>query len=159
MAGSELVRPRIKRPAAREFPTQTAPGAAPQTSLPNIRDLILRVRRLEAAHQSITPNEWNDATVETGWSNAGAPYFNAGYRLGIGDDTLELRGNVTPDSPSSSGTVAFTLPIGFRPSADVSFVTDIEYGAGFTAARVLIESATGDVTIEFPCECGMIIGT
>lgn len=40
--------PRIRRPAPRDFPTQTAPGAAPQTSLPNIRDLILRVRRLEA---------------------------------------------------------------------------------------------------------------
>ena len=125
-----------------------------------LNDIIGRVRVLEALPaSSLTPGAWVPASIEAGWSNSGAPYYSAAYRLGLGGDTLELRGNVTPDSEASSGTVVFTLGPGYVPASDVSFITDITYGAGFTAARVLIDSATGDVSMEFPCECGVVIGT
>lgn len=138
------------------FPGQTVRRPSAEGFLTDHED---RIRQLERSPVGATPNAWVAATLETGWTNSGGGYYNAAYRLGLGNDTLQLRGNITPDSPASSGTVAFTLDVGYVPASDVSFITDIEYGAGFTAARVFIDSATGDVTIEFPCECGTVIGS
>lgn len=59
--------------------------------------------------------DWQDATLENSWANVGSPYYDAGYYkdpFGI----VRLRGRVYS---GSSGTVALTLPTGFRPNATI----------------------------------------
>ncbi len=64
---------------------------------------------------SFVRQDWQDATLENSWANVGSPYYNAGYYkdpFGI----VRLRGRVYS---GSSGTVALTLPTGFRPNATI----------------------------------------
>lgn len=64
---------------------------------------------------SFVRQDWQDATLVNSWASVGSPYYNAGYYkdpFGI----VRLRGRV---NRGSSGTVALTLPTGFRPNATI----------------------------------------
>ena len=87
---------------------------------------------------SFVRQDWQDATLENSWANVGSPYYNAGYYkdpFGI----VRLRGRV--DS-GSSGTVALTLPTGFRPNATIKLPAE-DSGS---VASVTINSS-GQVTL------------
>lgn len=85
------------------------------------------------------------APFQNGWTNEGSPFYTAGFRR-VGDK-VELRGVVTG---GASHSVAFTMPPGYRPLAQVTFApvafdstTQANVG-GFVAV-----SANGDVTIGY----------
>lgn len=66
---------------------------------------------------------WIAPTLLNAWANYGAPHAFAGYRKI--DDTVRLRGLVG----AGAGTI-FTLPVGYRPTADLVFVVDTNSGHG-----------------------------
>ena len=71
-----------------------------------------------------------------------------GFRHGLDGET-EFIGTLDT-AAATSGTVAFTLPVPWRPLADYSFITDLDLGSGsFSAARVVV-ATTGEVTVYFP---------
>lgn len=89
---------------------------------------------------------WTAPTLLGTWVNFGAPYGNAGYRKDS-NGVVHLRGLVK----NGSGGI-FTLPTGYRPTADMIFVTHsnsnpsslivraaggVEYNGGGTAYFVL----------------------
>lgn len=84
--------------------------------------------------------DWIAATLLPDWTG------EAYYRHVVG--ATELRGSI---SGGASGTVAFILPVGFRPDFDVSYVTDMaSTGGSFAVARIAVTAATGEVTVYFP---------
>ncbi len=83
---------------------------------------------------------------QNGWASLGTSYV--GFRHGLDGET-EFTGTLDTTG-ATTGTVAFTLPVPYRPLQDFSFLTDLDLGSGsFSAARVLVESS-GDVTVYFP---------
>jgi hypothetical protein len=77
------------------------------------------------------PSAWTNVTFAGAWINFGPPYQNCQYRK-VGDD-VEVRGMC------KSGAVGplFTLPVGFRPPADLQFTT----ASGSLFAMLVITSA------------------
>lgn len=76
------------------------------------------------ALNAIEPTAWTNVTFQNGWVNFGAPYQNVQYRK-IGD-IVYVRGMM------KSGTInqiAFTLPAGFRPPAEVYLPTTSNAGS------------------------------
>jgi hypothetical protein len=93
--------------------------------------------------------KWNAPTLLNSWVNFGAPYQTSGYRM-RGAEVL-LRGMI------KSGTVpavAFSLPTGFRPGSDESFIVR----AGNTFGVVTVTSA-GDVTVEIGSNANVSLET
>ena len=79
-----------------------------------------------------TPTPWANVTFQNGWTNQAAPYQTCQYRK-VGD-IVYLRGMMIN---GTAGTVAFTLPAGFRPPLTIEIPT-----IGGTAAvnRMSIDS-------------------
>ena len=67
--------------------------------------------KLKQVDDKFTP-AWTAPTLTNGWTNFGAGTIAAGYRLRGG--VVELRGTI---KGGSAAVAAFTLPVGFRPSA------------------------------------------
>lgn len=64
----------------------------------------------------VAPTAWTAPTFTNGWHNSGAPSALARYRK-VGD-TVQMEGLIVG---GSLGTVAFSLPVGFRPVGDCYF--------------------------------------
>lgn len=89
---------------------------------------------------------WQSPPWENGWTWVDTAYV--GFRHGLDGET-EFVG-VVDATGATSGTVAFTLPLPWRPVKEYSFITDLDFGGGdFDAARVLV-NLDGEVTIYFP---------
>src|SRR5713226_3483177 len=58
---------------------------------------------------------WTDATLANGWVTWGTPYPTPGFRK-IGDQVF-LRGLI---KSGTIGLAAFTLPLGYRPIAEIA---------------------------------------
>jgi hypothetical protein len=71
---------------------------------------------------------WTGVTFSNGWSNFGTGYQLAQYRK-VGD-MVYVRGTITG---GAAGTIAFTLPTGFRPPASMGFP-----GVVFTSTRQIL---------------------
>ena len=65
----------------------------------------------EAVGTSKNKDTWHDASLQNSWANCGGAFANAGYTI-TADNHVELRGNI---KTGATGTVAFTLPAGYRP--------------------------------------------
>lgn len=96
----------------------------------NSGERFIRLSEFEAV-----PN-WNDADLINSWVNYGTPYANAGYNRDRG--MVFLRGAI---KTGTVGTVAFILPVGFRPKFTV--LAAVCSNAGFGQVTV---AATGEVT-------------
>jgi hypothetical protein len=86
---------------------------------------------------------WLAPTLINSWAATGAPDVVPGYMkdsLGF----VHLRGSITG---GVNGTVAFTLPTGYRPSATHQFAAQGWNGAAFGAAFFKVLS-TGDVEFD-----------
>lgn len=95
----------------------------------------------EANFWNDRPFAWTDATFAAGWSNAyGAPSPAVGYGKDYAKGIVYLRGNA---QGSATGTI-FTLPAGFRPSADLIFPAVSPNDQG---AQVLTVKTTGVVEL------------
>lgn len=125
--------PLVKRPAAREFPTQTAPGAAPQTSLAPVRDQLLRIRRLEASRAAGGDGTWAELNLLNGWQAAGSPYATTiEYRSDkVIAGEADFRG-VLDTANAVSGSIVGIIPVANRPATKLLF-------------QVAIASASGDI--------------
>lgn len=84
-------------------------------------------------------------TYGTGW----APYSSTSYitYLRTQSGLVVIEGMTAAQSTTPSNTV-FTLPVGYRPSIDVSFITVMQAGAlfGYNPTSVTVSASTGAVT-------------
>jgi hypothetical protein len=74
--------------------------------------------------------DWVSPSLINSWVSASTPNTPAGYRVNARTGNVELQGLV---SGGSSGTIAFTLPAGYRPLNSVYFATNgggVEVTAG-----------------------------
>lgn len=87
------------------------------------------------------PNvKWNEPTLLNSWANVGSPYYDAAYYKDPWN-RVHLRGRI---DTGSSAAIAFQLPSGFRPSAQMDFAVD----NGGSAAQVSVDSS-GNVTPSY----------
>jgi hypothetical protein len=93
----------------------------------------------EAFEEYVDPTAWTAPTFTNSWVNFGSTLQVAQYRKR--NDVVELRGAI---KLGTIGTGAFTLPVGFRPPADIAFAVDSQGAYG----RVDVTSA-GVVTPSF----------
>lgn len=88
---------------------------------------------------------WIDPVYVNGWGNAGGTYEDFAYRL-FASDTLQVKGTMTG---GTSGSIAFTLYVPWRPLKDISIVGAVVVAGNFMPARLDIEASTGDVSVHF----------
>jgi hypothetical protein len=95
----------------------------------------------------------NEPAFQNSWVNNGGGARTAKYRRTL-DQCIELEGLI---ASGASASVAFTLPVGFRPSSTVNIPcgADAENGK---VARLLI-STTGDVEILYNAGAAYVILT
>jgi hypothetical protein len=93
----------------------------------------------EAYHLIGTPGE---PAFENGWSNFAAAYSKAAFYIDS-MDVVHLRGSI---QAAASGTIAFTLPAGYRPSENLFLPMA---GGGPEAANLIINA---DGTVEPTCD-------
>lgn len=87
----------------------------------------------------VTVEEWNAVSFQNGWTNWGAPYAECEYILDA-NGWVNIQGVAAPGT-TANGTVVFTLPAGYRPSASHQFHP---YGA---TAFIFEVQADGDCVI------------
>lgn len=91
-----------------------------------------------------TPTAWTNVTFSGTWVNSGSGWQDVQYRkLG---DMVQLRGSCTLGA-AVSGTTIFTLPVGFRPPARLSFATE-----GSANFRWFLIESTGTVNWYSPAD-------
>lgn len=89
------------------------------------------------------PSNWIDITsFVNGWSSAGGAWGNVSYRKDR-DGYVRMSGSVLG---GANGTFPFTLPAGYRPGAQKSFVVDA-YAGGVHSAGSLDVTTGGDFYI------------
>jgi len=88
---------------------------------------------------------WQSPPWQNNWTYDGTNYV--AFRHGL-DGDVEFIGALDPTA-ATSGTVAFTLPIPWRPSTPFSFLTDMDLGATFDLARIAV-AINGQVKVYFP---------
>lgn len=93
--------------------------------------------------ESIFPTStgWTAPTLSNNWVNYGAGYADAGYRKDA-LNRVQFRG-LLKNGTTTSGTLIFTLPTGFRPSQNLIFITKTA-GTSYGETRV---NSNGQVTI------------
>ena len=92
---------------------------------------------------TIPGNEYIPITnLQNGWVAYGSPYNAPGYRITM-DGLVYLTG-VIKDGTTGTGTLLFTLPEGYRPSATKVFVLAKAGGAGNWEVEI---AANGEVTV------------
>lgn len=118
-----------------------------------IAELTARVRRLELGARRRALPGFIAASLGGGWTNFGAGLADAAYYR---DDTgvVHLRGTVNVGALNSVG---FTLPAGYRPSAELRFGTTGEQIGVDAGGQVINRAGTSPGVrlldgISFPAE-------
>ena len=95
---------------------------------------------------TIAQESWNAPSYAGSWANYGGAYINGGYMIdSMG--FIHLRGLI---KTTGTGLPIFTLPSGYRPSAQLIFTVQYyDYGVGYVNGRVDVTSA-GVVQVSFP---------
>lgn len=126
--------------------TKQSDGATLQISSPLNSTLGAGIS-LRHGWNSVWNSYWNgavynvsDLVYQNGWSDFGGAFEVGTYKLSL-DGTVALAG-VLSKGTTTSGTLLFTLPVGFRPSKNV-----IAFAATETGDCLLIIAPTGAVTI------------
>lgn len=89
---------------------------------------------------------WQSVPFQNSWDFVSGS--DVAFRHGLDGET-EYKG-VLDSTAATSGTVAFTLPLPWRPVIAYSFITDMDLGGGdFDGARVVVNLA-GEVRVYFP---------
>jgi hypothetical protein len=70
------------------------------------------------------------------------------YKLNA-DNTVSLRGEIITSANTAANATAFTLPVGYRPTATFAFVTPNNF-SGYTAPARTISIATSGVVSIVP---------
>lgn len=102
-----------------------------------------------AAGGSITQDTWNNAVLQNGWFTLGS-HQNLAYRLDKQGNLL-LRGSISGGT-HTSGTLIFTLPVGFRPASARTFPCTNDGGTCsltvLTDGTVKIYNAVGNSAVH-----------
>jgi len=91
---------------------------------------------------SVTLDTWHvvgaagEPAFQNSWVNFATGYPSASFRKGP-DGRVSFRGAI---KSGGSGTVAFTLPAGYRPPASAIFMTNTEAAAGVTPGYVNVKA-------------------
>lgn len=118
------------------FPTITVAGAGSTVSPWSMSLDTTWAGKVVAAAQALVATPWTGLTFTAPWVNYGSVYQTGQFRK-IGNDIVYLRGLVAGGA-SVTGSAAFTLPVGFRPSSRVQFPIDHN---GNSAGAVTIDTA------------------
>lgn len=114
-----------------------------------------RIRQMVALE---LPGEWNVV------GGVGQPTFQNGFNHGSGDDRIQFRrepGNIVRlrgelRGELSTGAVAFTLPVGFRPVGSVPIAVTLPRSSESTLEhRVIRIYPNGDVAVQFLTSVGV----
>jgi hypothetical protein len=94
---------------------------------------------------SATIPTWNDASFQTPatWSDYGVGYSTLDYTKTLGD-VVVLKGMVKKSSAMTTNEVIFTLPVGYRPTHRLVFITSSYTGGVSGTARIDV-AANGEV--------------
>jgi hypothetical protein len=85
------------------------------------------------------------------WTNVGAPYYNAGYK--VSDNEVTLCGAVTNTIPEPGTLPVFTLPAGARPASEIAFYLNALVGdisTGSVGLYLVQVNTSGQVVINTP---------
>lgn len=86
-----------------------------------------------------THDDWNAATLGSGWTNRGTGFPNVSYRLAPSPaNSLQLAGEAQSGTVTN-GTTLFTLPAGWRPATEQIIVCG--YSTGTNIARLQINTS------------------
>lgn len=117
----------------------SADGLAPAAALVVFPDgTTMTVSRSGASLES-----WAALSLSNGWSAAGSTWASPVVRRQA-DGTVHLSGEIAPGT-LTAGTTITTLPVGYRPAADLTF--RVPGGSSTTGADLYVKSG-GTVTIQ-----------
>jgi hypothetical protein len=91
----------------------------------------------------IISGSWANVSFANGWSNFGAPYSGAQWRI-MTDGTVLLRGMIKAGTVTS-GTLMFAIPLAAQPPANKLLVCNSVSGVAAGAAYILCTVAGGQV--------------
>ena len=83
---------------------------------------------------------WTNASLVNSWANTGGGFNFARYRLEV--DCVRLSGNI---NAGSNNTVAFILPVGYRPANGVNLVC---WNSGGNDTTFIMISTNGNVEVS-----------
>jgi hypothetical protein len=117
--------------------TETAPG---KVELATAAETATGTDTSRAVHpaglkSTLTPETPITPTLTNGWIAYGSPYLGPGYYKDA-SGRVHLQGTVKNGGLNTTNPI-FTLPVGYRPSADLSFSVD---GSGFDPWRITVQS-------------------
>jgi len=95
---------------------------------------------VDAVVDTITPTAWTAVTFQNGWSNL---VGLCQYRK-VGD-MVQVRGII---KGGTSGSVAFTMPVGFRPPQTVRFPISSALGDASGLPSATVSGIDGTVTLS-----------
>ena len=87
---------------------------------------------------------WSNVGAGT-WADTGSPFFPAGYK--IQGNTVSLCGGATSSSVQAGGSPIMTLPVGARPSSEISLICFANGAGGTTGLGELTIAPSGLVTL------------
>lgn len=87
--------------------------------------------------------QWTNATLGAAWTNYGGGYASARYRRV--NNVVYVQGLIKASSATASNTTMFTLPAGYRPSANIIFSSRAAGGVQF---RLDVQSAGAVIAPE-----------
>lgn len=91
-------------------------------------------------------DEWIAATLQNGWTNAGGSYAPASYYKDP-NGVVRLKGTVHGNVTPATSIVAFTLPTGYRPSAELDFSV-LYIPTSTSAATLAVAAVKADGTVN-----------
>jgi hypothetical protein len=97
---------------------------------------------------AVTIPKWYSGNVlssTAGWADYGSGYAGIGYAK-TNNDIVVLKGLIRAGT-TAAGTVVGTLPTGYRPSSDLTFITSTSGGTEGTPARLDIRT-NGEIAIQ-----------
>jgi hypothetical protein len=93
-----------------------------QHQIANVSGLQTALDAKAQINHTHLPETWQDIPLASSWSNYGTGYASAQCRSFIGS-LIEVRGTIKKSTTVVVNEVVATLPIGYRPSATMYFIT------------------------------------
>jgi hypothetical protein len=93
-----------------------------QHAITDVSELQTALDAKAAIDHTHPPETWQDIPLASSWSNYGTGYVSAQCRKLVGS-LIEVRGTIKKSTTVVVNEVVATLPVGYRPSATMYFIT------------------------------------
>jgi hypothetical protein len=93
-----------------------------QHQISDVSGLQIVLSAKAAIDHTHPPDTWQDIPLASSWSNYGTSYVSAQCRKLVGS-LIEVRGTIKKSTTVVVNEVVATLPVGYRPSATMYFIT------------------------------------